>query len=102
MYQITGEIINLFDSPASEKYDATHKVQIMGDSLTVDGQVKKEMVTLNVPLPVFNSLQGMVGEPITLPIGFYIKNGNMITFFPKSESKNFSNSISKLEGQKAV
>lgn len=88
MYQVTGQILNLFNSPASEKYEASFKVQLLGDSLTVDGQVKKEMVTLNVPQSVFNSLQGREGQDATFPIGFYVKNGNLITFFPKSESEN--------------
>lgn len=88
MYQVTGQILNLFKQAASEKFEASYKVQILGDSLTVDGQVKKEMVTLNVPLSVFNSLQGQEGQAATFPIGFYVKNGNLITFFPKSEAEN--------------
>jgi len=88
MYQVTGEILNLFSSPASDKYEASYKVQMLGETLTIDGQVKKEMITLNVPQPVFNSLQGQIGHIATLPIGFYIKNGNLITFFPKSEAEN--------------
>jgi hypothetical protein len=88
MYQVTGQILNLFNSPKTDKYEATHKVQLLGDSLTVDGQVKKEMITLNVPEAVFNSLRGQVGREATFPIGFYVKNGNLITFFPKSEADN--------------
>lgn len=90
MFQVTGTIINLFDSPASEKYDASYKVQLLGDTLTKDGQVKKEMLTLNVPQEVFNSLRGETGKEATLPIGFYVKNGNMVTYFPKSEKDNVS------------
>ena len=88
MYQVTGEILNLFNSPKSEKYDASYKVQLLGETLTIDGQVKKEMITLNVPQSVYNSLQGQTGKTATLPIGFYVKNGNLITFFPKSEAEN--------------
>lgn len=84
MFQATGQIISLFKSPASEKYEASYKVQLLGDIPMVDGQVKKEMLTLNVPLPVFNSLQGQVGQDVTLPIGFYVnKHGGLVTFFPK-------------------
>lgn len=83
MYQVTGQIINLFNSPASEKYEASYKVQVLGDMPLVDGQVKKEMLTLKVPRPVFDSLQGRTGETVTLPIGFYVKNNILVTFFPK-------------------
>jgi len=90
MFQVTGQIINLFDSPKTEKYEASFKVQILGETATIDGQIKKEMLTLNVPLSVFNSLKGRTGQDITLPVGFYVKGNNLITFFPKSEEKNLT------------
>lgn len=83
MFQATGRIINLFYSPASAKYDASYKVQLLGDMPMADGQVKKEMLTLGVPKPVFDSLQGQVGQDVTLDIGFYVKNGALVTFYPK-------------------
>jgi hypothetical protein len=83
MYNVKGQIINFFQSPATEKYEAAFRVQLLGDMPMQDGQVKKEMLTLNVPQEIFNSLQGRVGKEVTLPIGFYIKNGQMITFYPK-------------------
>ncbi len=102
MYQVTGQILNLFSSPASEKYDESFKVQLLGETLTVDGQVKKEMITLNVPKPVYNSLQGRSGETATLPIGFYVKSGNLITFFPKSEAENVKTEGKKLASSSAL
>lgn len=83
MYNVKGQIINLFQSPASEKYAAAYRVQVLGDMPMMDGQIKKEMLTLNVPISVFDSLQGQIGKNVTLPIGFYIKNGQMVTFYPK-------------------
>lgn len=84
MFKASGQIINLFQSPASEKYEASFKVQLLGDMPLADGQIKKEMLTLGVPKPVFDSLQGQVGKEVTLPIGFYVKNGVLVTFFPKT------------------
>lgn len=98
MYQVTGQIINLFDMPKNEKFEASFKVQLLGDSLTVDGQVKKEMITLSIPQPVFNSLRGQVGKEASFPIGFYVKNGNLITFFRKSDADK----VEITEGQKAA
>lgn len=83
MYNVKGQIINFFNSPATEKYEAAFRVQVLGDMPMMDGQVKKEMLTLNVPQEVFNSLQGKMGKEVTLPIGFYIKNGLLVTFYPK-------------------
>lgn len=86
MFTATGQLINLFQSPASEKYEASYKAQLLGEMPMADGQVKKEMLTLGVPQPLFNSLQGRVGQEVTLPIGFYVKNGVLVTFFPKNAS----------------
>lgn len=88
MYQVTGKIINLFSTPKTEKYDETFKVQVLGNTSTPDGQIKMDIVTLNIPQNVFTSLQGRQNEEISLPIGFYVKGGNLITFFLKSEAKN--------------
>ncbi|MGB3226182.1 MAG: hypothetical protein WBB23_25565 [Desulforhopalus sp.] len=89
MYQITGKILNLFSNPATEKYEASHNVQLLGDSLTADGQVKNSLVTLKVPKPVFDSLLGQQGKDATFPIGLYVnKSGQLITFFLKSEAGN--------------
>jgi hypothetical protein len=62
MYNVTGKIIN---------------------SPLVDGQVKKEMLTLSVPKTIFQSLESHIDEEMTLPIGFYVKNGQLVTFYPK-------------------
>lgn len=85
MYNVTGEILNVFYSPASEKYEASYKVQLLGESPMVDGQVKKEMLTLNVPKEIFSNLKNHVSETITLPIGFYVKNNQLVTFYPKHQ-----------------
>lgn len=88
MYNVKGQIINLFHSPATEKYDAAYRVQLLGDMPMQDGQVKKEMLTLNVPHELFTSLQGKTGKDITLPIGFYVKNNQLVTFYPKHGEKS--------------
>ena len=85
MYNVTGEIINVFESPKSEKYDASFKVQMLGDSPLVDGQIKKEMLTISVPKEIFQNLKNHINEEMTLPIGFYVKNGQLVTFYPKHE-----------------
>lgn len=83
MYKVSGTIINAFHSAATEKYEASYKIQLLGDNPLVDGQVKKEMLTLNVPRIVFDKLHAAIGQVVTLPIGFYIKNGTLVTFYPK-------------------
>jgi len=84
MYQVTAQVLNLFHSPATEKYDESFKVQLLGDVPLKDGQVKKDMLTLSVPAEVYNSLQGQEGKIISLPIGFFVSNNRLMPFFPKS------------------
>jgi len=87
MFNVTGKIMNVFSSAATEKYDASYKVQILGETDLPDGQCKMEMLTLNVPKTIYDSLQGQEGQEITLPIGFYVKNNQLITFYPKNGAK---------------
>jgi hypothetical protein len=84
MFQVTGKIINLFYSPKSEKYEASYKVQLLGDTPMASGQIKMEMVTLNIPKPVFDSLQGEIGTEQTFPVGLMVQNGFVKPFYPKN------------------
>lgn len=83
MYSVKAQVINIFNVPASEKYEESYKVQLMGDTELKDGQIKKEMITLNVPLHVFTKLKEHVGKTVNLPISFYVSNNNLNPFFPK-------------------
>jgi len=91
MYSVRAQVLNVFTSPASEKYPESFKVQLLGDMAMKDGQVKKDMLTLSVPQDVFNSLSGRIGDEVTLPIGFFVSNNRLTPFFPKS---------AKIKGQK--
>ena len=56
MFSIHGQIVNTFYTPASEKYpEPSYKVQLLGDHVTKDGQVRKEMLDLSIPVDVYNS-----------------------------------------------
>jgi hypothetical protein len=84
MYNVTGQIINVFKNPANEKYEASWKLQLLGDSPLVDGQIKKEMLTLTIPKPIYEKMVDRIGEVLTLPIGFYVKNNILMPFYPKN------------------
>lgn len=85
MYNVTGRILNVFYSPASEKYEESYKVQLLGDNCLADGQIKKEMLTLSVPKDIFSNLKNHIDSVITLPVGFYVKNNQLITYWPKHQ-----------------
>lgn len=84
MYTLTAEIINAFSVPASEKYPESWKLQLMGDTNTRDGQIKKEMITLSIPFEKYNELKDMNGEIVTLPVSFFVKGNQLNPFYPKA------------------
>lgn len=84
MYTVTAQVMNAFSVPASEKYDESFKIQLIGDTHMKDGQVKKEMLTLSVPNRVYSELKDAVGETVTLPVSFFVRNNQLNPFYPKS------------------
>jgi len=91
MFSMKAEVINTFSVPPSEKYpDEAYKVQFVGDQLTRDGQVRKEMVTMGIPFEAFNVLKSKVGQVVQIPIGLFINNGRIQPFFPKGHAKNIA------------
>jgi len=84
MYSVHGEVLNLYHSKKTEKYPESFKVQLMGDSPLKDGQVKKEMITLNVPQKIFTDLKDQIGSFIDLPIGFFVSGNRLTPFYPKN------------------
>lgn len=86
MYTITAEVINTFSVAASEKYPESWKLQLMGDTNTRDGQIKKEMVTLSIPQSEYNKLNDKIGQVVTLPISFFVKGNQLNPFYPKAST----------------
>jgi len=87
MFTLTARIENCFFTPASEKYpDPSYKVQLIGDQLTKDGQVRKEMLTLNFPFEAYKVLETKVGNVVSMPIGLFVNDGRLQPFFPKGRA----------------
>lgn len=84
MYQVTADVLNVFHVPATEKYDETFKVQLIGDNHMKNGQVKKELLTLSVPEKTFLDLKGEIGNPVTLPVSFFAQGSQITAFYPKN------------------
>jgi hypothetical protein len=89
MFSLKAEVINTFSVPPSEKYpDEAYKVQLLGDQLTKDGQIKKDMVTMGIPQEAFKVLQQKIGQTVRIPIGLFVTNGRIQPFFPKGHAKD--------------
>lgn len=86
MYRLDGELINCFRQPASEKYPESYKVQILGETTTQAGEVKKEMLTLSASAEQWETLKGRLGRPVSVPIGLFVKSGSLYAYIPKNAS----------------
>lgn len=95
MFSVHGQIVNTFYTPASEKYpDPSYKVQLLGEHVTKDGQVRKEMLDLSIPVDVYNSLLDQVGKMVQLPVGLFVsEKGAIRAFFPKGRAKDVLTAI---------
>ena len=87
MFSLQGTILNCFFTPVSEKYpEPSYKVQLLGDQITKDGQVRKEMVTLGFPHDAYRILEKNIGKAVSMPIGIFVNEGRLQPFFPKGRS----------------
>lgn len=90
MYTVTAQVINAFHVPATEKYEESFKVQLMGDTHLKDGQIKKEMLTLTVPPKIYEDMVVSVGSEVTLPVSFFVRGNQLQPFYPKGENAALS------------
>lgn len=92
MFSMKGQVINTFTIAPSEKYpEEAYKVQFLGDQMTRDGQVKKEMVTMGIPKEAFSKLEKLTGQVVSIPIGLFVTNGRIQPFFAKGHAKEIAN-----------
>lgn len=84
MFSVTGLLANTFHQPATDKYDESYRVQILGDQITQSGEIRKELLTLSVPAQVYESFRSSVGQPVTLPVGLFASGNRVQAFLPKN------------------
>jgi len=84
MFQIKAQVINTFTMPATEKKPESYKVQLLGDCVTKDGQIRKDMVTLSCPLDIYMRLESKVGKVVVMPVGLFATDGRVQPYFPKN------------------
>lgn len=88
MLSLTGQLINVFNSPKGEKdgkeYGGQSKIQILGEVVLQNGEAKNELVTLTTHEPsLFSEL---TGKTISVPVSCFA-NGKSVTYFiPKGST----------------
>lgn len=82
MLSCVATLIAVFTVPASDKYPASWKIQLLGDNALKDGQYRKDLVTLSVPQEVHDKLDTHIGETVTVPISCFSEKP-VNYFYPK-------------------
>ncbi|MGX9727854.1 MAG: hypothetical protein ACTFAK_11200 [Candidatus Electronema sp. VV] len=83
MYTVTAKLINAFTTPGGKDYPPSCKVQLMGDMPMKDGQMKKQLIDLTVPVDWYNKLASRIDQIVKLPISFFAQDNRVVLFFPK-------------------
>jgi hypothetical protein len=86
MLNITGQVFNVFDKPASKRGDETieskPQVQLLGEIYLPNGETRFDLVTLSTDAP--KDFEQFKGQKVTVPIGaFAPSKGSVIYFIPK-------------------
>ena len=87
MYEITATLINTFIKEKTDKYPASYKLQLLGDTFLKDGQLKKDIVTLSVTPEIYQEYDSQIGTEITLPVAFFARDNVVQPFFPVGQQK---------------
>lgn len=89
MFQIKGKLQHLHTTPPNEKNPQERfTLQILGDVVQRDGQVRQELCNLSVPESVYRAAEKKKGQPITIPVGvFSSQAGRLTIFFPSGATQ---------------
>jgi len=88
MLTLTGQLINIFESPKGVKdekeYGGQDKIQILGEVVLQNGESRNDLITLTTHNK--SLFDGMIGTPIRVPVSVFA-NGKSITYFIPKGSK---------------
>lgn len=88
MLTLTGQLINIFESPKGVKdekeYGGQDKIQILGEVVLQNGESRNDLITLTTHNK--SLFDGMIGIPIRVPVSVFA-NGKSITYFIPKGSK---------------
>ena len=96
MLTMNGQLLNSFTSPLAtnkegKEYGGQNKIQLLGDVVLDNGEVKKEMFTLTAH--DVSDFKGLEGKNISVPIGLFAQQNSIIYFIPKGSKPSLSGKI---------
>jgi hypothetical protein len=91
MFTLNGIVLHVFETPkgvnkkTGEEYESQDKVQILGDVPLLNGQTRKDMITITTH--DIHNLKTMLGRAVMLPVGMFAQGKGLITYFMPKGSK---------------
>ena len=101
MFTLNGTLIHVFETPkgvnkkTGEEYESQDKVQILGDVPLLNGQTRKDMVTITTH--DIENLKTMLGKSVRLPVGMFAQAKGQITFFMPKGSRAELDALTPLQ-----
>ncbi|WP_249928767.1 hypothetical protein [Pseudoalteromonas sp. S3260] len=88
MLTLSGQLINIFESPKGVKdekeYGGQDKIQILGEVVLQNGESRNDLITLTTHDKQL--FEGLKGKSIRVPVSVFA-NGKSITYFIPKGSK---------------
>jgi hypothetical protein len=90
MIELTGTVINVFNSPAGvnkkgESYEARSKIQVLGEMALPQGGHQNQLIDLSVDDPA--AYTSFLNERIRVSVGVMAGLGRVVTFYIRKGSK---------------
>ena len=91
MFTLNGVVLHVFETPkgvnkkTGEEYESQDKVQILGDVPLLNGQTRKDMITITTH--DIDNLKTMLGKAVRLPVGMFAQSKGLITYFMPKGSR---------------
>jgi hypothetical protein len=91
MFTLNGTVIHVFETPkgvnkkTGEEYNSQDKVQVLGDVPLLNGQTRKDMITITTH--DIANIKTMLGKAVSLPVGIIAQGKGLITYFMPKGSR---------------
>lgn len=90
MLLMTGQLLNVFENPKGvskdgKEFGGQHKIQVLGEVLLQNGEIKRELVDLTCH--DIDAFSPHLGEKISFPVGVMSAAKNQTVFFIPKNSK---------------
>ncbi len=90
MWLVKGQLINTFRTPGKVDRETGNEgqpacfIQLLSDQIVKSGDIRQELVSLKVPLDLFDSFQKMKGRNVVIPCGLFARGGQLIAYIPET------------------